>query len=395
MDRDSSGSITRQELDCEEFRAIMRAAIVPGTGGSMGGVAYARAEMAMDRACQYCLRKADINRDNSLSFGEFKSFLFLLRQDREAKHTADLIFALFDVDQDNMIDESEFREIYRFYLGHNPTEEQFQEEWGRLDASSKFRVTRAEYTRWLQTSPNPVFRQHGPPLEAEDELGGGSFSGGPSMASGSGTQWRPWHKYTHLSWARVGGAPPDAALGASASSHGQSSGFGSPSSGSDMTNRSGLKKSASSSSILMRPKWNQRLAVANANWADKNGRPRRPMQNREFFSRPHSLPELERYYATNKGFRDHSAKLAQKDLPRKKSVLSTDLHDPSPEELRAGCSQPAGYQRDPATKLRKSWEEHYHKERGVGSFYVSGTMDLRVPGPPPKHLYMDLYDQEF
>merc|ERR1712007_66516 len=85
-----------------------------------------------------------------------------------AKHTANLIFALFDLDQDNTIDENEFREIFRFYMGRKPIEEEFQREWGRLDSMGRQMATREDYIHWLQTSTNPIFLQHAPPKEQND-----------------------------------------------------------------------------------------------------------------------------------------------------------------------------------------------------------------------------------
>lgn len=165
MDRDHSESITRLELDCEEFRTILRAIIAPHKPG-MGGTVYERAEMNMDQAINFCLRKADLNTDSTLSFKEFKSFTWCLRQDF-AKHSAHLIYSLFDLDANGRIDEAEFREIYRFFLGHNPTEVQFQKEWTKLDIDGRQHVTRDEFFRWLQLSRNPIFKQHAPPLERQ------------------------------------------------------------------------------------------------------------------------------------------------------------------------------------------------------------------------------------
>jgi len=162
MDRDENGRITRGELDCEEFRSVIRSVVAPDGGIGMGGAHYARAEMNMNQAINFCLRKADLNNDNGLSFTEFKSFLLCLRQDVMAQDTASLIFALFDLDGDHLLVESEFREICRFYLGHAPTEAEFQKAWAELDKDGKQRVTKAEYIRWLQASPNPIFRQHAP-----------------------------------------------------------------------------------------------------------------------------------------------------------------------------------------------------------------------------------------
>lgn len=166
MDRDHSGAITRTELDCEEFRSTLKAVIAPNVGPSTGGVTYARAEMNIRQAMDFCLRKADLNNEGTLDFDEFKAFTRYLRQMTLAKHTCNLIFALFDLNGDNTIDKDEFREICRFYLGHNPTQVEFEAEWMRLCDGDQV-VQRHHYIRWLQTSTNPVFRQHAPPEDEE------------------------------------------------------------------------------------------------------------------------------------------------------------------------------------------------------------------------------------
>eukprot|EP00435_Cladocopium_sp_Y103_P036369 s214_g9.t1 len=168
MDRDGNSFVTRSELDSEEFRSIIRSVLTPAfKAGTMGGVEYMRSELNMTQAIHYCLRKADLNGDNALSYLEFRSFLRVLRHQDLGKSTAHLIFALFDLDQDGHINESEFREVFRFYQGHKPTEEQFQKEWAKLDARGEQRVNIAQYVKWLQASKNPIFHQHAPPEEDE------------------------------------------------------------------------------------------------------------------------------------------------------------------------------------------------------------------------------------
>ncbi|CAK9031402.1 Uncharacterized protein SCF082_LOCUS20279 [Durusdinium trenchii] len=61
-----------------------------------------------------------------------------------------------------------FREVFRFYLGHKPTQEQFQTEWAKLDCCGNQKVDLTRYITWLQTSTNPIFRQHAPPDTAEE-----------------------------------------------------------------------------------------------------------------------------------------------------------------------------------------------------------------------------------
>ena len=52
-----------------------------------------------------------------------------------------------------------FREVFRFYLGHKPTEEQFQKEWAKLDASGDGRVDVAKWAA-QETARNPTFSHY-------------------------------------------------------------------------------------------------------------------------------------------------------------------------------------------------------------------------------------------
>lgn len=314
MDRDHSHAISREELDCEEFRSVLHSILVPKSGAHTGGSTYARAEMNMNQAINFCLRKADLNDDNKLSYREWEAFLLMLRQTHLAKHTANLIFSLFDLDQDGNIDVGEFREIFRFYLGHKPTEEEFQQEWGRLDSAGRQYVTREDYIRWLQTSTNPIFQQHAPP--EEQDLG-----------------------HSH----------------------------------------SGPLPALQGSSSFIRPRWNQRFN------ASANPNSHCPPQQRAYFSRPQSLPELTRHYESHRGFRKHHSSL-QRPEPRKRSpVLSTSTG----VELLQERALPAGYMRDPTTGMRNQWRDNWQTPECMKPRIQSGTLDLRCMGTPPRFLYAD------
>lgn len=83
MDRDNNGAISKKELDCSEFRQVLRKVLTPDTEHDAGGGStYARAATNQEQALALCLRKADINDDGRLSFDEFKAFLWALRQEK-------------------------------------------------------------------------------------------------------------------------------------------------------------------------------------------------------------------------------------------------------------------------------------------------------------------------
>merc|ERR1712008_517719 len=135
------GTITKAELDCEEFHTAVRLAIAPLTSSSgAGGAVYTRSEMNIKEAIQFCMNKADINRDNDLSYKEFRSLILTLRDPDLAQYSANLAFALFDLDTSLSIDQREFRELYRFFLRRNPTEVEFKTEWGRIARDGQDRV---------------------------------------------------------------------------------------------------------------------------------------------------------------------------------------------------------------------------------------------------------------
>ncbi|CAE8584591.1 unnamed protein product, partial [Polarella glacialis] len=240
MDRDSSGKITLSELKCEEFHNIIRHAVAPESGTSTGGAQYGRTKVNIDEAIKLCLRKADSNHDKLLSFEEFRSLLLVLKEPHKAKYSANLVFALFDLNANRFLDRAEFRELYRFLLGRNPTEIEFEAEWDRLaslGSPAKDLVTQEEYTIWLRFSDDPAIRQMAPEDDDVTELRAGTSPGtrGPVVNLAS---TRP-------------------------------------------------------KSMEARGLWNQMFnAGINPGHVNDN----RPAGAREYFSRSHSLPELKRFW---------------------------------------------------------------------------------------------------
>lgn len=333
INRDHSEFIDRKELECEEFQSILHAVLAPkigGAGAHAGGAVYRRAQMNLNQAMTFFMRKADLNSDGNISFEEFKSALWFLRRHPLCTHTSQLIFSLFDLDQDGTIDESEFRELFRFFLGHNPPEDEFQKEWGRLDAGGRGNATRSEYIRWLQTSTNPVFHQHAP---TEDAL----------AAEQTGT----------------------------------------PVAGRTVRQLPGLTRSFSSSYVT-RPPWNSRF-TSGVNMDPSSRRMHCPSSRKSYFSRPQSLPELSRHYDTHRGFKVHQERLQEPEPHKEYLVLSTEN---APQFLRERA-KPGGTMRNKATGKREMWEDFWQKPACLKSRYTPGSLDFRCPGPPPAELYAE------
>lgn len=168
MDRNRSGHIDRKELDCENFHAIVRAAVDPeGTG--VGGASHARTESNMREAIELCLRKADVNGDGRLNFEEFRAMVVALRCGYG--DSVDLAFSLFDLDSNKRIDMGEFHELCRFFLGKNIKDEHFRDEWLLLVDGSLLETSasKQQYIRWLQRSPTPEFNRHAPTQYIEEK----------------------------------------------------------------------------------------------------------------------------------------------------------------------------------------------------------------------------------
>mmetsp|Transcript_43804 Transcript_43804/g.88334 ORF Transcript_43804/g.88334 Transcript_43804/m.88334 type:complete len:428 (-) Transcript_43804:129-1412(-) len=197
LDRDMSGTITKEELNCEEFHNMVLAAVAPVTkSGGGGGALYSRSQLNMAEAIAFCLRKADQNDDGNLSFAEFRSLVKTLQDVHVQPSSAHLAFSLFDLDYSLTIDKMEFKEVMRFFMGHNPTEVEYREEWARLSSRSRGdKVTRDDYIRWLQTTPNPVFHQHAPPVQSEGEKGESKSLADLSRSHSSGLREKArWNK---------------------------------------------------------------------------------------------------------------------------------------------------------------------------------------------------------
>jgi hypothetical protein len=75
LDRVHNDYLSKQELDCEDFHNVIRAAVTnpsKNIGAVVGGAAYSRAVLNMKEAVNLCIRKVDANSDGT--WGQVKVF---------------------------------------------------------------------------------------------------------------------------------------------------------------------------------------------------------------------------------------------------------------------------------------------------------------------------------
>lgn len=295
MDRDCNGRIVMTELDCKEFRSVLRMVLAPDSENPSGGGAfYSRFETNQQQILNYVLHKADINNDGWISFQEFEALFWVLRQEGQKGQEQDtslLVFALFDLDTDGYIGMDEFREIYRFYLGHEPTWDQFSEAWGDLAAQGQSRISKKDYTKWLQKSAPPMFSTRAdtpvkPEFLQKAESPGtmATSSSAPLMAQTDGfsraARYRDGFKLDAQGWPLGPGHDPK--------------------------------------DLHDRPKWNQKW-----NWK-LNPNFDAPAGQRQYFTKTQSLPALKRFYNTHTGFGAQLKQLDRPKEPKEIRVVSTD-----------------------------------------------------------------------
>eukprot|EP00933_Yihiella_yeosuensis_P083699 TRINITY_DN97950_c0_g1_i1.p1 TRINITY_DN97950_c0_g1~~TRINITY_DN97950_c0_g1_i1.p1 ORF type:complete len:477 (-),score=72.15 TRINITY_DN97950_c0_g1_i1:411-1790(-) len=336
MDRDRSGYITMAELNCEEFYNVMSAAIAPITGLNTGGASHSRVKVNVMEAIKLCMRKADANDDGILSFEEFRSLLLTLREPKLAEHSAMLVFALFDKNLNGRIDRTEFQELYRFLLGRNPTEDEFEAEWNRiasLQASKegKEEVSQRAYVRWLQSSDNPLVLQQ---IQSADRASPdySKFSAGglhmESRSTSAGAMQRSRSDFSISANTRFAG------LSAS--------------------------RSSGSSWRSAQAGWNQRF---NCSINPGHINDVRPAGTREYFFVDQTKHELIRFWEAHDGntFRPHLEALSKPAIKFRNSklfpkVLSTEGGTPMtlPERHEAG-----GTMRSTTTDEVVQWEDNF------------------------------------
>lgn len=336
MDRKKSDIITAEELNCDEFFQIIRYILAPQVADS-GVASYGRSEVNALQTVTYCMKKADKNEQGFLTFKEFEAFLLELRgaihKDKEV--VAELVFALFDYNGDLWLEESEFREAFRYFVGHRPTEDEFHKQWTVLDLKRVGRVRVPEYALWLRTAASAEFRRYAPAVL-------GALKHSPSARKKSSPAaplpFRP----------APGVVPPYA----------------------DQLPE-------------LIPLWNERWGTKDP--SEQNAAFRGNKRMKTWFSRPQSLPELKRFYETYDGFSSNRRRLALPEDPVPKVVLSTDSV--------MSLSAPGASRHVSGGSMRNSrgevvpWRENTPRAlRKV--VWEPGSLLLRVPGAPPPHLYL-------
>eukprot|EP00746_Dinoflagellata_sp_MGD_P009427 gnl/MRDRNA2_/MRDRNA2_119176_c0_seq1.p1 gnl/MRDRNA2_/MRDRNA2_119176_c0~~gnl/MRDRNA2_/MRDRNA2_119176_c0_seq1.p1 ORF type:complete len:501 (-),score=87.06 gnl/MRDRNA2_/MRDRNA2_119176_c0_seq1:30-1403(-) len=272
LDRDHDGLLTRSELDSKEFRALV-AELIHGSRQHV--------MVNVQGLLDWVQRKADGNGDDVISFAEFEGFTNYLRQlsdptnlTRDAPSAmADLVFAMFDLNGDDVIDREEYREVDRFFRGGRPKEVDFDREWVSLDSKGEQMVSRERYAAWLREGASQVM----PPPGAQGP--------GPS---------------THLS------------------AHGKSSPLA--------TGLSPKSLKANADGTAKHPfKWNRRHHIHSG----QNSQ--RPQGQRTYFSRAQTVDELRRHLESKPEsslFRSLCVRLNEKEEPRRRPVLSQDAGMP-------------------------------------------------------------------
>lgn len=334
MDRDGSGEITIDELNCEEFMQILRNIFSPLTAGK-GVASYARSEINATQCLSFLLKAADKDGNGVLDFEEFEHFLRGLRKHRSSKAFTDITFALFDVDQSGFIEEGEFRDIWRYFNGHNPTAVDFTHHWSYMDEARTGRVTKASYAKWLAKKAPLAFRVHALPVFGDEDSVASEVSsvdvGGHKKA---GLQvFRPspgmWHE------------PPK----------------------------------AWSTSV----EWNPRFA--NKCPSEQNEAWRGCQRKKTMFSRPESLPDLRKFYRTHVGFSAHRKRMASQEPFCPKPVLS---HESVQSVKMPGLDRHMQIIRNRQGDLLE-WKQNTPRALQK-RLWEPGSLLLRVPVPPAPFL---------
>lgn len=247
IDRDGSGDISCQELNCEEFIALVKKLLMPSAEGT-GGAQHSRSELNTRQALQFCMRKADVNGDGKLSVQELEAFLWVMRRPTSCSTLSHLAFALFDLDCNLLISKEEFRGLLRVFLGHSPTLVLLEKHWSSMTPIGEEQATEQQFIKWIRKAENDAFSQFRPAAEDAE----------PGLLS----------------------------LGRSQDLYERNA-------RSSVFSTSSLRMAPQRSSMATRPKWNKKLGTGPnpGHYNDKM-----PLGERRYFSKAQSLPELKAFW---------------------------------------------------------------------------------------------------
>lgn len=334
MDRDSSGEITTDELNCDEFMHVLRNIFSPLTAGK-GVASYARAEINATQTLAYLLKSADKDGNGVLDFEEFEHFLRGLRKHRSAKAFTDITFALFDTDSSGFIEEIEFRNIWRYFNGQSPAAVDFTYHWNYMDETKMGRASKASYAKWLAKKAPLAFKVHAPPVFGDED----------SVAS-------------EVSSVDVGGHK-----------------------------KAGLQVFRPSPGMWHEPskpwstsvEWNPRFA--NKCPSEQNEAWRGCQRKKTMFSRPDSLPDLRKFYRTHVGFTAHRKRMSSPQPSHPNPVQS---HENIQSVSIPGLGRHMQFIRNKHGELLE-WKQNTPRALQK-RLWEPGSLLLRVPVPPAPFL---------
>jgi len=338
MDRDHSGSITREELNCEEFQDMLHSVIAPDNTSPGAHATYGRSEMHIQQALDFCLRKASLNSDGTLSFAEWEAFTKMLRNQGDEHNRVHLIFAMFDLDGNNRIDKEEFVGIFAFFVGHQPCMFEVETAFEQMDKYDKKEVTRNQFIRWLKTDAPLNFKHHaaGVHVDPEEE----------EEAKKKAAKVKPRVKKIHR-----------------------------PAPG--LLPRSDSVPTWTNSWHSL---WNDRFVGKDPFIHNKC-----PVRMRHFFSAPSTLPELDRFYNTYSGFEKHKRRLHRPPSPINRPILSTQSRT---KEVNPERAAPGGTAKS-SKGDRILWDNEWPDKASDFSQKVNpASLLLRCPGKPPPMLLL-------
>lgn len=211
--------------------------------------------------------------------------------------------------------------------------------FGKLDRLDKGEVTRDHFARWLKYDAPPEFKQHAAAVEEE----------APSEKSSTKSVSRRVRKI-----------------------HRPAPGMMFPRS---------EKAEAQTWTNSWHTVWNDRFRGRD----DALMNPTCPKLLKHYFSAPQTLPELDRFYSTYRGFEKHKMVLTAPAPPTKRPVLSTQSSMPEVNPERA---LPGGWSRNKKGH-RVLWDNEWPEKASDPKRRIGpGTLLLRCPGKPPPCLYL-------